>query len=127
MSFVRERPLRITIRGLEVFAHHGLLPEEREQGQTFRFDIGLSLKDSAATVSDDIDDTVDYAAVCDLVAKVATAETHNLLEKLAAVVADEILERFPLAFKVKVRAAKTAPPISHPVGEVSVTVKRDRK
>ncbi len=122
----KERPLRITIRGLEVFAYHGLLPEEREQGQTFRFDIGMTLKESPAPQSDNIADTVDYADVCDLAARVTTAETYNLLEKLAAVIADEILKNFPQVSKAKVRAAKAAPPLSHPVAEVSVMVKRDR-
>jgi len=122
----RERPLRITIRALEVFAHHGLLAQEREQGQTFRFDIGLSLKNSAAPRTDDIADTIDYAAVCDLVTEVATAADYNLLERLAGVIADEILEHFPRADKVKVRAAKVSPPVSQPVGEISVMVKRNR-
>lgn len=122
----RKRPLRITIRGLEVFAHHGVLPEERELGQTFRFDIGLSLKDSAAPETDDVADTVDYAAVCDLVAETVTANTYNLLERLASVIADTLLERYPQVSKAKVRAAKAAPPIKHPVGEISVMVKRDR-
>ena len=126
MNPPKERPLRLTIRNLEVFAHHGLLPEERERGQKFRFDIGLSLKDSAAPQSDDIADTIDYAAVCDLVARVATANTFNLLERLASVIADELLDNFPRAGKVKVRAAKVAPPVSHPVGEISVMVKRNR-
>jgi len=126
MSPAKERPLRITIRSLEVFAHHGLLPEEREQGQKFLFDIGLSLNDSAAPHSDDLADTVDYAAVCDLVARVATTNTFNLLERLASVIADELLANFPQVSKAKVRAAKAAPPVPHPVGEISVMVKRNR-
>ncbi len=122
----RKRPLRITIRGLEVFAHHGVLPEERELGQIFRFDIGLSLKDSAAPESDDVADTVDYAAVCGLVVETATAHNYNLLERLASVIAETILEHYPQVSKAKVRAAKAAPPIKYPVGEISVMIKRDR-
>ena len=118
--------LRITIKGLEVFAYHGVLPQEREAGQMFLFDIGLSLKQSAAPASDDIADTVDYAAVCDVVVEAATAETCNLLEKVAAVVADQIIARFPEVDRVKVRVAKTAPPIPHPVGQVAVMLKRNR-
>ncbi|MHB0867635.1 MAG: dihydroneopterin aldolase [Thermoleophilia bacterium] len=118
--------MRITIKNLEVFAHHGLLPEERRLGQQFLFDIGLSLKHSAAPDTDDVADTVDYAAVCDCVVEVATAATYNLLEKVAAVTADAILERFPAVDRVKVRVAKAAPPIPHPVGQIAVMLKRNR-
>ncbi len=126
MTNNKEHPLRIAIKGLEVFARHGLLPGEKEKGQKFLLDIGLSLKHSAAPASDDIGDTADYAAVCDCVAEVATAATYNLLEKLAAVAADEILARFPQVDIVKVRAAKSSPPLPHPVSQVAVIIKRTR-
>ena len=126
MESKKNQPLRITIKGLEVFAYHGLLPEEKQQGQPFLFDIGLSLKHAAAPETDDIADSVDYAAVCDCVVEVATAASYNLLEKLAAVVADEILDRFPAVDRVKVRVAKTSPPIPHPMDQVAVMLKRTR-
>ena len=122
----KQHPLRITIKGLEVFAHHGLLPGEKELGQTFLFDVGLSLKHTAAPETDDINDSVDYAAVCDLVAEVATAASYNLLEKLAAVTADEILGRFPAVDRVKIRIAKKSPPIPQPVDQVAVMFKQTR-
>ncbi len=126
MSGKKEHPLRITIKGLEVFARHGLLPQEKELGQQFLFDVGLSLKHSAAPVSDEIADTADYAAVCDCVAEVAAAASYNLLEKLAAVTADAILARFPQVDRVKVRVAKAPPPLAHRVAQVAVMIKRTR-
>lgn len=126
MAEKKEHPLRITIKELEVFAHHGLLADEKRVGQNFLFDIGLSLKQPAAPQTDDIADTVDYAAVCDCVVEVATGSTYNLLERLASVIADEILARFPSVDRVKVRVAKPAPPIPHPVGQVAVMLKRTR-
>jgi dihydroneopterin aldolase len=80
----------------------------------------------AAPQTDDIADTIDYAKVCDVVVRAATSNTYNLLERLASVVCDELLANFPLANKAKVRAYKPAPPIPHPVGDVSVMVKRNR-
>ncbi len=126
MSERKEHPLRITIKGLEVFAHHGLLPEEKETGQQFLFDIGLSLKHSAAPHTDDVADTADYSAVCDCVAGVAVSKPYNLLEKLAVVTADEILSRFPNVDRVKVRVAKVSPPLKHTVSQVAVMIKRTR-
>jgi dihydroneopterin aldolase len=122
----KEHPLRITIKGLEIFAYHGVLPEEREKGQLFLFDVGLSLRSTAAPDTDDIADTVDYAAVCDSVFEVATGATYNLLEKLAAVTADEILRRFPSVDRVKVRIAKASAPIEYKLDQVAVMLKRSR-
>jgi dihydroneopterin aldolase len=123
---VRQK-VKITIEGLEVFAHHGLLPKEREISQPFVFDITLLLKRCAAAETDDIADTVDYAGVCDLVVSTATATSFNLLEKLATVVADAILANYPVVDKVKLRVCKTTPPISHSLSGVAVSLKRERE
>ncbi len=120
-------PLEITIEGLEIFAHHGLLPEEREVGQVFSFDIYLLLKDCPAASSDDIADTVNYAEVCDTVVKAATSETYNLLERLAAVVAGKVLAGYPMVSRVGVRAAKPAPPLPHAVESVAAYIERTRE
>ncbi len=119
-------PLEIAIRGLEIFAHHGLLPEERQMGQLFRFDIVLVLEGCTACESDEIAGTVDYALVADYVAEVVTAEDYSLLERLADVVASGILRRFGMVDRVRVTAAKPAPPVEHALEGVSVTVEQRR-
>ncbi|MBI5870162.1 MAG: dihydroneopterin aldolase [Actinobacteria bacterium] len=118
--------LEVNIDGLEVFAHHGLLPEEREHGQLFRFDIRMTLTECEACDSDDISTTVDYAAVIDRLVATATSKSYSLLEKLAAVLAEMVLGEFPVVDRVWVRVTKPSPPIPHSVDGVSVSLERVR-
>lgn len=120
------QPAEITIEGLEVFAHHGLLDEERENGQLFKFDLALFLKNCGACSTDDINDTVDYAAVADCAAAAATSSTYFLLERLAGAVADSLLGSFAALDRVRVRVVKVTPPISHVVSGIGVTLERER-
>ncbi len=115
----------IEIRGLRVFAHHGVLDFERERGQTFVIDVWLGCSAAAAESSDDLADAVDYSAACDRVVALATGGPYKLLERLAAVIADDLLSRFPVD-TVRVRVAKPHAPITHDVAEVAVTVERVR-
>lgn len=119
-------PAVIHIEGLEVQARHGLLPEEKAADQLFRFDIELRLGSCPACMNDNIDDTIDYAAVCDDVVATATAASYELLEKLAAQVAGMILQKYPLAEAVKVRVVKARPPLEQVTAGVAVTVALER-
>ena len=56
---------RISIRGLEVFAYHGVLPQEAIKGQTFTIDIDLSVDTLTAGSLDDLSETVDYGKLAD--------------------------------------------------------------
>lgn len=118
--------LKLHINGLEVYAYHGVLPEEKKLGQPFVFDIVLSLSESKAAESDVIEDTVDYADVCDLVIHTATRQSFNLLEKLASETAGAILRRYPAVASVKLKVTKTSPPIPHPVQGVAVSIELTR-
>jgi dihydroneopterin aldolase len=113
------RSAGIEIRGLRVFGYHGVLDQEREQGQTFVFDIWLDPPPSRADESDDLADAVNYAAVCDRVVELAQGGPDRLLERLAAVIADDLVARFGVT-RVRVRVAKPDVPISHPLDEVAV-------
>ncbi|MFA5809384.1 MAG: dihydroneopterin aldolase [Thermoleophilia bacterium] len=126
MSADEKNKIIIEVNGLEVFAHHGFLPGEREHGQIFRFDIRLKLSQCSACETDDIAGTADYAPIIDRVVAVVTENTYQLLERLVSVVADDILERHPAVDSVMIRVAKTAPPLPHALDQVAVTLKRKR-
>jgi dihydroneopterin aldolase len=115
------RAATIEIRGLTVFARHGVHEEERERGQTFVLDVWLDCGRTAAPDSDDLADAVDYSAVCDRVVELATGGPYRLLERLAALIADDLVERFGVV-AARVRVAKPEAPIPHQLGEVAVTV-----
>ncbi|MHB0915758.1 MAG: dihydroneopterin aldolase [Thermoleophilia bacterium] len=122
----RAMPATIHIEGLEVQARHGLLPAEKAADQLFRFDLELRLGSCPACMNDNIEDTVDYAAVCDDVVAAATAVSHELLEKLAAQVANVLMQKYPLVEAVRVRVEKARPPLEHATSGVAVTVELER-
>jgi dihydroneopterin aldolase len=114
----------IEITGLSLYTHHGVGAAEREVGQRLVFDLRLDIGETDATVTDRIEDTVDYGEVCQLVALVAQQRSHKTLERLCSTIADRLLADYELE-GVWVKAAKPEPPIPLSVAEVSVEVWRE--
>ena len=115
----------IEVRGLSLYTHHGVSAAEREVGQRLVLDIRLEVGDCDATVTDMVEDTVDYGEVCNTVSLVAQQRSYKTLERLCSAVADRLLDEYS-ADEVWVKAAKPEPPIPLPVDEVSVEVWRQR-
>ena len=113
------RSVSIEIRGLSVFAYHGVHPEEREQGQTFVIDVWLECRPSRADETDELADAVDYSAVCDRIVELATGGPYRLLERLSALIADDLVARYGVT-RARVRIAKPQAPIQHSLNEVAV-------
>jgi dihydroneopterin aldolase len=113
----------VEISGLSVFTHHGVTRAEQDAGQRLIFDISLDVEDCGATVTDRLEDTVDYGAVCDAVTYVATERSYRTLERLCTAIADMLTDRYD-ASGVTVRATKPEPPLPVAVDEVSVEVSR---
>ncbi len=111
----------VELSALEVFGRHGLLPEERV-GQNFLYDVELETSDSA--LSDRIEDAVDYREVAELVRVVSDGKRYDLLEALAAAVADVLLARFDVE-RVLVRVRKRTP-YGGPAEWAAATVERRR-
>ncbi len=112
------------IRGLSLYTHHGATAAEREVGQRLLLDLTLEVGEVDATVTDLVEDTVDYGEVCNVVALVAQQRSYRTLERLCTAVADRLLADFPIE-AVSIKAAKPEPPIPLPVEEVSVQVWRE--
>jgi dihydroneopterin aldolase len=113
----------IEITGLSLYTHHGVTAAEREVGQRLVLDLRLEIGECDATVTDLVEDTVDYATVCERVALVAQQRSYKTLERLCSAVADRLLADFA-AEEVWVKATKPEPPIPLPVESVSVEVWR---
>ncbi|MGZ5339083.1 MAG: dihydroneopterin aldolase [Thermoleophilaceae bacterium] len=111
----------IEISGLSLYTRHGVSDAERELGQRLVFDVVFELDECDATVTDRVEDTVDYGKVCEQIAFAAQERSYKTLERLCAAVADRMIDRFG-AESVRVKAAKPEPPIALPVDEVSVEV-----
>ncbi len=122
-----ERPepeVTIEISGLSLYTHMGVTEAEREVGQRLLIDIRMDVGEADATITDRIEDTVNYAEVCELVALVAQLRSYRTLERFCAAVIERLLERYDVN-AVWVKAAKPEPPIALPVSEVSVEVWRE--
>jgi 7,8-dihydroneopterin aldolase/epimerase/oxygenase len=111
----------IEISGLSLYTRHGVSDAERELGQRLVFDVAFELDECDATVTDRVEDTVDYGEVCEQVALAAHERSYKTLERLCTAVADRLIDRFG-AESVRVKASKPEPPIPLPVDEVSVEV-----
>jgi 7,8-dihydroneopterin aldolase/epimerase/oxygenase len=111
----------VEVSGLSLYTRHGVSEAEREIGQRLVFDVAFELDECDATVTDRVEDTVDYAEVCEQVALAAQERQYRTLERLCSAVADRMIGRFG-AESVRVKATKPEPPIPLPVDEVSVEV-----
>ena len=120
-----EPTVTVQVSGLSLYTHVGVTEAEREVGQRLIFDLTFDLSQCDATVTDRVEDTVDYADVCEQVALETQAATYRTLERLCTAVADRLLERYE-ADAVSVRATKPEPPIPLPVEDVSVEVWKEK-
>ncbi len=112
----------VEVEGLEIFGRHGVGADELANGQMFLYDLRLEVSDAA--LSDRLEDTVDYVAVAELVKGISDARRFQLLEALAAAVADAVAERFPVEH-VRVRVRKRdVEPAGLPVAWTAATVER---
>ncbi|MBD0282998.1 MAG: dihydroneopterin aldolase [Thermoleophilaceae bacterium] len=114
----------VEVAGLSLYTRHGVTEAERELGQRLVFDVAFELDECDATITDRVEDTVDYAEVCEQVALAAQERQYRTLERLCSAVADRMIDRFG-AESVRVKATKPEPPIPLPVEEVSVEVWRE--
>jgi dihydroneopterin aldolase len=121
---VSDPGVTVEVTGLSLFTRHGVTQAEREIGQRLLIDLSFELADCDAMVTDRVEDTVDYADVCEQVALAAQERSYRTLERLCAAIASRLMERYS-ADSVRVKATKPEPPIALPVEEVSVEVWRE--
>ncbi|MGC9221350.1 MAG: dihydroneopterin aldolase [Solirubrobacteraceae bacterium] len=119
-----EPEVTIEISGLALYTHFGVSAAEREIGQRLIVDLRLEVGDCDATVTDRIEDTVDYGEVCEAIYLISQQREYRTLERFCAAVADRLLERYELG-AIWVKASKPEPPIPLAIGEVSVEVWRE--
>lgn len=116
---------QIRLTGIEVFAHHGVLASEKENGQLFLVDLEITLDLGRAGDSDRLEDTVDYGALANAVHGVVAGERWDLLERVAQRVAEVALGQ-PMVMAVAVTVHKPDAPIPVPFADVAVTIRRQR-
>ena len=122
---IERTAVTVEVTGLSLYTHHGVSAAEREVGQRLILDLRFDAGAADATVTDRVEDTVDYARVCEVVSLAAQRRSYKTLEALCMAIADKLLDDFE-AGEVWVKATKPEPPIALPVESVSVEVWRTR-
>jgi dihydroneopterin aldolase len=115
----------IELVGLELHGYHGVLEQERRDGQRFLVDVWIEPIEEAAARTDRIEDAVDYRDVVAVVRDVSDARAYQLLEALATALADALVERLPLA-RARVRVRKPDVRLAVPLRHAAVTAERIR-
>lgn len=115
---------RICIEGLQLFARHGVFPEENEKGQHFVVHAALLVDTEAAGIQDDLSLSVDYAAVCEVIRDAMTSRIYQLIETAAQETALAILHAFPSVNSVELEVCKPEAPIPMTFRSVSVKIQR---
>lgn len=117
----------IHIYGLDIYARHGVFPEENRLGQRFFVNAVLYTDMSEAGRTDELDNTTNYGEICHFITDFLQNHTFKLLEAAAEQTAHGILTGFPLIKKVDLEIQKPSAPIGLPLKTVSVKITRGWK
>jgi 7,8-dihydroneopterin aldolase/epimerase/oxygenase len=117
---------RITLTGLRVRGHHGVFEHERRDGQDFLVDVTVWIDLDAAARTDELADTLDYGALAARVAEIVRGKRRNLIEAVAAEVAEDVMAD-QRVHATEVTIHKPNAPIPLTFADVSVTVRRSRR
>lgn len=116
---------RIELTGLRVRGNHGVFEHERRDGQEFIVDLVLWVDSRPAAASDDLNDTVDYGALAQRAHDIVAGEPRNLIETVAAEIADDIAADEKV-YAVEVTVHKPSAPIPLTFADVAVIARRSR-
>lgn len=117
---------QIELRGVRGFGRHGVLDAERRQGQYFVVDLTLSVDTRQAAATDDVSATVNYASVAADAVAVVAGPAVNLIETLAAMIAERVLAAYPSVRSLVVTVHKPDAPVGLPFDDVLVRLERRR-
>lgn len=117
---------RITLRGMRFMGRHGVNPEEQVTPQPFEVDLILRTDLSRPAASDELGDTIDYAAAFTLVAGIVEERSYRLIERLAGAIVQEVLAAFAVD-DVEVRVRKPKAPMAGTFDTVEARLRRRRQ
>ena len=117
---------KIIIKGLKIYAFHGVNPEEKEEGQNFIIDAILYVDLSKAGDTDEVSDTVSYAKATKSIIKVVKEDSYNLLERVAARVTQQLFSDFLDIKRIEITVKKPEAPIKADFDYMAVNICRDR-
>jgi len=117
---------KIIVKGLKIFAYHGVNEEEKINGQNFILDIMIFLNIKKNVKNDDINSTVSYSKLVKFVTGEILKEKYNLIETVTEKLAEEILKEFKSIKKIKILLKKPEAPMSYDLEYAAVEITRKR-
>lgn len=114
----------IEIKGLKIYGYHGVLEEEKKNGQPFLIDAKLFFDVSRVGMLDELDNTIDYSKVCETIKAVFLEKKYDLIETAAEAVARAVLINYEKVEEVNIILHKPEAPIPMEFMDVSVNITR---
>ncbi len=115
---------QIRVNGIKALGYHGVLPHEAIEGQEFSVDLLVTLDLRAASLSDDLTETINYADLAQIAYDNIVGERVQLIERLAGRIAEEISSTYPQITSVSVTVHKPDAPVDVNFEDISVTITR---
>lgn len=115
---------QINVTGIKAIGYHGVLPHEAVDGQEFIVDLKVDLDLRAASLSDDLNETINYADLAQIVHNNIVGERVQLIERLAGRIADEIMDAYTVIKSIQVTVHKPHAPVTVDFGDIAVTITR---
>jgi dihydroneopterin aldolase len=117
---------RMTLVGIKALGKHGVFPDEKVNPQDFIVDAVVFLDTKEAGQTDNLEETVSYDEIAQVIYNEIQGPSVNLIETLAERIAQTILKNFPLINEIEITLHKPSAPLSVPFGDISVTITRSR-
>ena len=115
----------VELRDVHLYAHHGVMPQEREIGAWFTIDIALEMNDSSCSESDRIDGTVSYADVYAILCS-EMQQPSNLLENVCGRITKRLYDTFTQIDAIRITLCKDTPPMGGDRLKAAVTLESRR-
>ena len=115
---------QIRVTGIKAFGYHGVLPHEATEGQDFIVDLLITLDLRAVSLSDDLQETINYADLAQIAHDNIVGERVQLIERLAGRIAEEISSAYSHITSVSVTVHKPHAPVTVDFEDISVTITR---
>jgi dihydroneopterin aldolase len=117
----------IRIKNAVFYAYHGALEEEQNIGGKFSADVDMYLDFSLAAEKDDLNSTINYNDVYQFINKIVNEKKYYLIETIATIISEKLLENFPIVQKVIVKVRKNSVPVGGLIDYVEAEVIKERK
>ena len=112
---------KIELHNMLFYAYHGVMPHEREIGNEFEVSVKLEAEISAACASDDVNDTINYATLFELV-NMEMQIPSRLLEHVAGRIFNRLTQEYPPITSLEVRVSKRHPPVKGKMEKAEIVI-----